>query len=150
MRFSLLLLLLLVACSLSGCISLGQDERLTEIAQEEWLRSGPPDMFRYTYIRGKLCIGSPAARGHFDGTLSVYVPWPWNYCEFMTRIIMRYELSKVAWQLHGAQLVEENGPYAAPVTIPICMYMWLDAVFHLPTSELHSWYRSLFPGEIQK
>lgn len=140
----------MVLVLLPGCISLGQDAQLTEWAKQEWLRSNPPEKARHFPIKGHLCIGSPAVAGGTNNTINVYVPWPWNKSELMSRTIMRYEFSKAAYQLHGQNLVNEGGWIATPVTIPICMAMWVDALFHFPTSELHSWYFSLFPPALDK
>ena len=131
----------LVLVLLSGCISIGSDAQLTRWANQEWKRVHPPERFKHVPITGKLCIGSPGVMGHAFG-LDTFVPWPWNHCEFMSRVIMRYELSKAAYQMHGW---ESTGPLL-PVAGPI---MWLDALFHLPPSELHSWYRVFFPGELK-
>jgi hypothetical protein len=135
----LAMVLVFMAIGLTGCISLGEDARLTEIAKEEWLRSGPAEQWRGAPVKGFLCIGSPAVMGSSKGYLGVYVPWPWNYSEFMTRVIMRYEMSKAAYQLHG---VNRDG--SIEWYFP---YLWLDGLLHFPPSELHSWYRVFFPGE---
>lgn len=136
-------LVVLFVLVLPGCVSLGQDERLTEIAQEEWTRVGAPERFDGKLeIRGELCLGSPGVRGESPNILRMYVPWPWNYWEGVTRAIMRYELSKAAWQMQG--LDGEGGLYWF---FPI---VWLDGLLHLPPSELNSWYYAICPGELGK
>lgn len=141
--FSPRLAMLFVFVILPGCISLGQDDRLTEIAKEEWTRVGVPSQFDGKLeIRGMLCIGSPGVLSESPNVLKMYVPWPWNHCEIATRAIMRYELSKAAWQMQGMD--GKGGMYW------FFPFVWLDGLLHLPPSELHSWYRALFPGELGK
>lgn len=126
MRLALLFLALA-----AGCIPLGGDKRLDDLAREAWANSGAPERFAGFPVRGVRCIGTPAAIG--GSNVTAYVPWPWSEWDWMAGVIMRYELSKVAWQAHGLD-ADGSIRWYYP-------FVFLDGLLHLPPSELHSWWR---------
>lgn len=132
--------LAILALTLSACIPLGRNEHLSELAREEWTRVGAAERWAALPIHGQRCVGLPGAIG--GEALDVYVPFPWSEWDFAARIIMRYEMSKGAWQLHGSDPDGSLRWY-----FPL---VFLDGLLHLPPSELHSWYRVLVPGEVQR
>lgn len=124
-----------VLLALAGCVPLGQDDRLDVMAREEWTRVGAPDRFASLLVSGQACVGFPGVLGR-----TAFVPWPWSEWDWMARVIMRYELSKIAWESHGFD--RDGSPrWYAPFTL-------LDGWLHLPPSEMHSWWRVIAPDEI--
>ncbi len=127
-----------IAVLFSGCIAFPPNGELSTMAQEEWERSGPADEISSLNVEGHYCIGTPAYYVDYSThTVRVYVPYGLT---LMARPIMRYELSKAAWHMNA---IMKAHPCVA-------FFAGLDSTFHLPTSELHSWYRVLFPGELKE
>lgn len=128
MRALALLALLLAA----GCVSLGEDARLTALAYESWAAVGGPEA-PVGAFEGHRVLGGPAVVRFGALPYRVCVPWPWSEWDAAARVIMRYELSKVAW--------------IANAPVGLGWLAWLDAHLHAPPSELHSWWRVCFPRE---
>ena len=122
--------------ALQSCIPLGRSDRLSQLAREEWTRVGAPDRHLATPIYAGHCIGSPGFIGGY-----VWVPWPWSEWDACARIVMRYELSKLAWSSHGAD-ADGSMRWYWPL-------LYADAFLHGP-SELASWWYALFPGDVDE
>ncbi len=117
----------------AGCVTFGADERLTRIATEEWARSGAGDRYASVSWVAHYCWGSPAAWPDTEARV-LRIAIPSCFPESGVRALMRYEMSKIAWQMR------------ARAVLPSWLY-WLaqvDAFAHLPPSELHSWYRVIW------
>ncbi len=125
-------LLVLVVC-LSGCVPLGVDKDLTVVANHEWQRVSPPKFARRLRWEAHRCIGPlPMAMSNKDrGVWEIYIPVGWHGA--LARGALRYEMSKVSYMLRSPSVLS--------------LLAQLDAVFHLPPSELHSWYWVMFPDE---
>ena len=110
---------LVLALLLAGCVPLNVDPSQAGEAQRQWgMISDAP--VKWTVVR---CVGLPAAmievseRGVARGTM--WQPWGCGAAA------MRYEMSKIAWVVHAPDWL-----------VPLAM---IDAMFHLPPSEIHSW-----------
>ena len=117
----------------AGCVTFGADERLTRIATEEWARSGAGDRYASVSWVAHYCWGSPAAWPDTEARV-LRIVIPSCFPESCVRGLMRYEMSKIAWQMRAHDV------------LPLWLY-WMvqvDAFAHLPPSELHSWYRVIW------
>lgn len=128
-----MLALCLAIALLTSCIPMHRAPDLDRIAVEEWYRAAPPVRFLRWPIEVHHCLGLPAVLG--GETRRAFVPWPLSLWDWTARIVLRYELSKASYALHASKYV---GIFAA-----------IDAILHLPPSELYSWWRMFVPGTIE-
>lgn len=123
---------------LTSCIPMHRAPDLDRIAVEEWYRAAPPVALLRHPIKVVVCVGLTSGAVATPEGITVYLQWPLNKSEAAARCVIRYELSKLAYVQHAADVAYWLWPLAA-----------VDAFLHLPTSEAHSWWRMFVPGEIE-